>query len=204
MALFIGYLASAFLAASLVVSSAFKFRWYSLGGQVTFIIYGLMIDAMPVVIANGILLVINIIQMVRLYKIQEAFDLLQIGTHDELISCFIKRNKKDIESYFPNFTHQPDSTDKAFVTLRDLTVANLFIFRMKGEGEANVLINYTIPKYRDYKVGKFIFGQEKEKLLTQGVKKISYDKVSHAGHAKFLTLLGFTKLPDGKYERQLN
>ena len=36
---------------------------------------------------------------------------------------------------------------------------------MKGEGEANVLINYTIPKYRDYKVGRFIFGQEKEKLL---------------------------------------
>ena len=203
MALFIGYLASAFLAASLVVSSAFKFRWYSLGGQVTFIIYGLMIDAMPVVIANGILLVINIIQMVRLYKIQEAFDLVQISTHDELISCFIRRNKKDIESYFPEFA-ESNSGDKAFVTLRDLTVANLFIFRMKGEGEANVLINYTIPKYRDYKVGKFIFGQEKEKLLTQGVKKISYDKVSHAGHAKFLTLLGFTKLPDGKYERQLN
>lgn len=203
MALFIGYLASAFLAASLVVSNAFKFRWYSLGGQVTFIIYGFMINAMPVVIANGILLVINIIQMVRLYKIQEAFDLVQISTHDELISCFIRRNKKDIESYFPEFA-ESNSGDKAFVTLRDLTVANLFIFRMKGEGEANVLINYTIPKYRDYKVGKFIFGQEKEKLLTQGVKKISYDKVSHAGHAKFLTLLGFTKLPDGKYERQLN
>lgn len=203
MALFIGYLASAFLAASLVVSNAFKFRWYSLGGQVTFIIYGLMIDAMPVVIANGILLVINIIQMVRLYQIKEAFDLVQISTHDELISCFIRRNKKDIESYFPEFA-ESNSGDKAFITLRDLTVANLFIFRMKGEGEANVLINYTIPKYRDYKVGKFIFGQEKEKLLTQGVKKISYDKVSHAGHAKFLTLLGFTKLPDGKYERQLN
>ncbi len=203
MALFIGYLASAFLAASLVVSNAFKFRWYSLGGQVTFIIYGLMIDAMPVVIANGILLVINIIQMVRLYKIQETFDLVQISTHDELISCFIRRNKKDIESYFPEFA-ESNSGDKAFVTLRDLTVANLFIFRMKGEGEANVLINYTIPKYRDYKVGKFIFGQEKEKLLAQGVKKISYDKVTHAGHAKFLTLLGFTKLPDGKYERQLN
>lgn len=203
MALFIGYLASAFLAASLVVSNAFKFRWYSLGGQVTFIIYGFMINAMPVVIANGILLVINIIQMVRLYQIQEAFDLVQISTHDELISCFIRRNKKDIESYFPEFA-ESNSGDKAFVTLRDLTVANLFIFRMKGEGEANVLINYTIPKYRDYKVGKFIFGQEKEKLLTQGVKKISYDKVSHAGHAKFLTLLGFTKLPDGKYERQLN
>lgn len=203
MALFIGYLASAFLAASLVVSNAFKFRWYSLGGQVTFIIYGFMINAMPVVIANGILLVINIIQMVRLYQIQEAFDLVQISTHDELISCFIRRNKKDIESYFPEFA-ESNSGDKAFVTLRDLTVANLFIFRMKGEGEANVLINYTIPKYRDYKVGKFIFGQEKEKLLTQGVKKISYDKVSHAGHAKFLTLLGFTKLPDGKFERQLN
>ncbi len=203
MALFIGYLASAFLAASLVVSNAFKFRWYSLGGQVTFIIYGFMINAMPVVIANGILLVINIIQMVRLYQIQEAFDLVQISTHDELISCFIRRNKKEIESYFPEFA-ESNSGDKAFVTLRDLTVANLFIFRMKGEGEANVLINYTIPKYRDYKVGKFIFGQEKEKLLTQGVKKISYDKVSHAGHAKFLTLLGFTKLPDGKYERQLN
>ena len=55
---------------------------------------------MPVVIANGILLVINIIQMVRLYKIQEAFDLLQIGTHDELISCFIKRNKKILNLIF--------------------------------------------------------------------------------------------------------
>ncbi|MBS1764887.1 MAG: hypothetical protein JSS90_07990 [Bacteroidetes bacterium] len=204
MALFIGYLASAFLAVSLVVTNAFKFRWYSLGGQVTFIIYGLMINAMPVVIANAILLVINIFQMVRLYRSREAFDLVQIDTQDELISCFIKRNGKDLESYFPAFKNEADINNKAFITLRDLSIANLFIIRISDEGQAQVMVNYTIPKYRDYKVGRFIFEQEKNRLQAQGVKKITYNQVAHPGHAKFLTMLGFAKLPDGSYFKQLS
>jgi len=40
MIVFIGYLASAFLAISLLMSNAFKFRWYNLAGQIAFNDYG--------------------------------------------------------------------------------------------------------------------------------------------------------------------
>lgn len=203
MALFIGYLASAFLAVSLIVSSAFKFRWYSLAGQVTFIVYGLMINAMPVVIANGILLVINVYQIIQLYRIREAFDLVPVSPTDELVTCFINRNRKDVDSYFPSFTVQGQNI-RAYITLRDLTIANLFIINLNKDGEALVLMNYTIPKYRDYKVGKFLFEEEKRILLSEGVKRISYAEVTHLGHKKFLARLGFSQTQDGQFYKFLN
>jgi hypothetical protein len=39
-------------------------------------------------------------------------------------------------------------------------VANIFSAKVDAAGNAEVLINYTVPKYRDFKVGKYIFENE--------------------------------------------
>jgi len=55
----IGYLASILLAISLLVNNDLKFRWLNSFGCLSFIIYGLMIHAFPIILTNVILLVIN-------------------------------------------------------------------------------------------------------------------------------------------------
>ncbi|HQP00845.1 MAG TPA: hypothetical protein PK337_00970 [Bacteroidia bacterium] len=204
MIVFIGYLASAFLAVSLLMSNAFKFRWYNLAGQIAFIVYGYFINSMPVVIANAILMVINIYQIIQLYKSKEAFDVIPVKESESLAERFIERNKEEILEYFPQFEINRTS-GFAIIVFRDMTAANIFIADVSEDGNATVRLNYTIPKYRDYKVGKFLFELEKDFLIRNGLKKITYKNLTHAGHIRFINSLGFSKGDDsGNYFKILN
>src|SRR5688572_17319812 len=55
-----GYLASLLLALSLMVNNDLRFRWLNSGGCVAFIIYGVLINAIPIILTNTGLLLINL------------------------------------------------------------------------------------------------------------------------------------------------
>ena len=65
---YLGYLASAFLIISLMMSNVVKLRWFNLVGCVCFTLYGLVIGAWPVALANGILAFVNIYHLIKLHK----------------------------------------------------------------------------------------------------------------------------------------
>ena len=58
--LILGYIAFILLAVSLLVNNEIRFRWLNSLGSLSFVLYGLMIDALPIIITNGFLLCINI------------------------------------------------------------------------------------------------------------------------------------------------
>jgi hypothetical protein len=84
----LGYLASAFLAYSLIVTNAIKFRLLNILGCISFIIYGLVIGAFPVLVANTILLVINIYQLYKLYQSKEVFQLIGLEANNKIVDHF--------------------------------------------------------------------------------------------------------------------
>ncbi len=190
MIVFFGYLASAFLAVSLMVKREMWFRWINLFGCLTFVIYGDMIDAFPVILANGILAIINIVQIINLSMHREHFEYVQIHHGDEIVESFMKFYQKDLHKYFPEFRFTTDENRICFMVLRNETMANLFVARKEEEGVIVVEINYTIPKFRDYKVGKFIFEEGREYLQSHGVKTI-VTKSYYKEHTQFLKRMGF-------------
>lgn len=64
----LGYLASAFVAVSLLMSNMSKLRWINLVGCVLFVAYGLWITAYPVVIMNFFGALVNIYHLWQLYS----------------------------------------------------------------------------------------------------------------------------------------
>lgn len=188
----IGYFASALLALSLVVTNALRFRWLNLLGCLSFAVYGMCIDAFPVIVANSILLCINIYQLVKLFSGKEAFEMVAVTNENEIVKSFLKFYHSDIELFFPDFVFKSAPGKISFVVLRDLAIANIFVAQLNDNGDAVVEVNYTVEKYRDYKVGKFIFDKEKEFLLTKGVKRILYASVFNNSHENFLKVMGFT------------
>lgn len=196
----IGYAASAFLAVSLMVTGAFKFRTINMIGQITFIIYGVVIHAFPIIIANAVLLLINIYQLYKLLQSKEQFKYVPIQLSDKIIDNFLKFYDKDVKSYFPNFHYLPTLQQHiSFVVLRDAAIANIFIATIDSKGNATVQINYTVPQYRDYKVGRFIFEQEKKYLLSNGVQQVVYTNVTNDNHLQFIKVMGFVQTEiDGK------
>lgn len=189
----LGYLASVLLAYSLLVTNDIRFRWLNSFGCLCFILYGLFIGAFPIVLTNTILLGINAFALIKIYRTQEKFDIVEFKPEDILIHKFLSFYKKDIDLYFPDYNINEPNDDLRFVVLRNLVIANIFVTQLSSNGKAIVKINYTVPKYRDYKVGRFIFEQERDFLHSKGVKEIVYEKIKNTQHERFLKVMGFEK-----------
>ena len=86
---FLGYTASAFVVASLAMSSVLKLRILSLIGSTTFLMYGLLIDSIPVAITNGVIMVINLVFLYRL--LSQLYDWLAEPARAALSSARARR-----------------------------------------------------------------------------------------------------------------
>ena len=190
---YFGYLASLFLIIALLVNGDVKFRIYNILGTISFIIYGIIFSAWPVLLTNVILFFINVFYLNKLYKHKEDFELIEFSGEEKLAVKFLNFYNADIKTYFPDFKDAQLKGNLNFVVLRDLVIANIFSAEIMDNGDAVVSINYTLKKYRDYKVGKFIFKKEKNFLLLKGVKRIVYNSVHNANHMKYLKSFVFEK-----------
>lgn len=191
---YFGYLASILLAIGLLVNNDLKFRWLNTGGNIAFIIYGLIIGAVPIILTNSLLLAINLFYLYKIYNRKEHFELLEFSSGGILVDRFLSFYNKDIATHFPGFKREKLEGNLNFVVLRDLVVANIFSAAVAENGDAQIIINYTVTKYRDYKVGRFIFDKEKKYLLSKGVRRIYYIAVANRRHEKFLIVMGFAKV----------
>lgn len=204
---YFGYLATLLLAIGLLVNSDIKFRWLNTSGNIAFITYGIILQAIPVILTNSILLSINIYFLFRIYNRKEQFELLEFQSGGIMIDSFLSFYKTDIAGYFPDFSKEQLEGNINFVVLRNLVIANIFSARPAADGTAEVVLNYTVPKYRDYKIGPFIFEKEKQFLLAKGIHTIIYNSVANPKHEKFLLVSGFTSQTIGgrrRYSRRLN
>lgn len=196
---YFGYLASLLLVIALLVNHDLKFRWFNTAGNVVFIIYAIVIGAFPVLLTNVILLTINLYYLIKVYTKNERFDILEFNGDEKLILKFLAFYKKDIDTYFPGFNQLQLKDKLNFVVIRDLVIANIFSATLHDNGDAEVIINYTLLKYRDYKVGRFIFEKGKPYLIGKGVKRIVYTNVHNKKHLSFIKVMGFTEeIIDGK------
>lgn len=190
-AVIIGYLASVLLGISLMMNDDLKFRWVNAFGCLFFIIYGFMISAFPIVLTNAFLLLINVYYLVKIYRTTEDLELMEFKGDEKLIHKFLGFYKKDIHHFFPGYVYEPNEKNIRFVVLRDLVIANIFIAELKEDGTAVIKLNYTVPKYRDYKISAFIFNKENKFLSEKGVKRIVYESVANKKYRKLLKKMNF-------------
>lgn len=186
-----GYFATLLLAISLLVNNDLKFRWLNLGGCVAFIIYGVILNAVPIVLTNLLLLCINAYFLYQIYNHKELFEILASEHAGKLVEKFLFFYAPDIKKYFPNFEYKQIEGNINFILLRDLVIANIFSAKKIDDGTAEVIIDYTTIKFRDYKAGRYFFEKEKKLLLSKGIKKLFYSTVDNQKHKKFLLKMGF-------------
>ncbi|MCA9901859.1 MAG: YgjV family protein [Ardenticatenaceae bacterium] len=64
----LGYMASVFVAVSLMMRSLVKLRVINLVGAVLFTVYGLIIAAYPVAVVNGFIVLVNIYYLQQTWR----------------------------------------------------------------------------------------------------------------------------------------
>ncbi len=190
----LGYLASLLILVSMMMNSILKLRIINVVGSTLFAIYGLIIHAIPVLIVNGTIAIINFYFLIRFFTSKsEIFKVLKIRGHNFYLREFLKFYKQDIEKYFPKFKYEPEKNRYSFFILRNMNVAGIFMARIFQPETLLITLDYAIPAYRDFKVGKFIYNHYAHKFIKDGFNTLIAHPSPSRKHNRYLHKMGFKR-----------
>lgn len=190
----IGYVASALVAISLMMSSILKLRLINLTGAITFTIYGLLIGAYPVVIVNFVIVLINLYYLREIFTTNEYFTLLEVQQDSDYLRQFLTFYEADIGRFLPRFSYAASPRQRVFFVLRDMVPAGLFIAEPRDGRSLMVNLDFVIPRYRDFAIGKYVYSKESGLFKEQHIQQV-YAEPGSPNHTKYLRRMGFR--PDG-------
>ena len=197
-----GYLASIVIALSMTMSSILKFRWINLAGAVAFASYGFFIGALPVGLLNSFIALVDIYYLYTIYSKKEVFEILEVRADNRYLLRFLQFHDKDIQHFFPGFEYKPELNTVSFFVLRNMAVAGVFLAHRKEDHCLSVGLDFVLPEYRDFKNGKFIYLQLRERFINEGFTKVIAEGNSEK-YSKYLSKLSFVKNAEGKFEKAL-
>jgi len=198
----IGYLASVIIVVSMMMNSIIKFRWINLIGALLFSVYGFLIDAVPVGILNGVIVIVDIYYLAAIYSKKEVFDILEINAESEYLTRFLKFHNNRIQKICPGFAYNPNMNTVSFFILRNMSVAGLFLAHRTDKTVLNVGLDYVLPEYKDFKNGKFVYFSLREKFRSEGYTSITAQG-NNLKYFRYLKKLGFEEISNGKFKKGL-
>ncbi len=188
----IGYVGSALVLVSMLMTSVVRLRIINLTGSVIFAGYALAIRSYPTAIMNICLAGINIYHLMRIFREQKVYELIKVDLKDGYFSHLIKRYEADIHNWFPECDLKDAEADVAFLICCEHEPAGLFIGKEKNPGEIEVILDYATPAYRDASVGRFLNGS----LKREGYKSLAF-RQNAEGHLPYLEKVGYKASGDG-------
>ena len=194
----VGYLASGIVVVSLTQSRVLYLRGFSLVGSTVFTIYGVLIDSVPLIVTNVVLLGLNLFHLWRILSGREEFSLLEVSTDSAYLRRFLEFHAEDIAASQPDFSGTREG-DTAVMVLRDMVPTVLIVGRPR-DGEFRVFLDYAIPSYRDFKGGKWLYDRRSDLFDRLGTKTVVAAGLTDP-HRRYLKRAGFTPREDGKWTR---
>lgn len=185
----LGYVGSVLVAVSLMMSSIVKLRIINLVGAFVFSTYGFIIGALPVGFLNGFIVLVDIYYIIEIFSTKEYFRVLEVKYDSEYLKYFLNFHADEIKKYMPTFSFQPGEHWIVLFVLRDSVPAGLVCAEYHDEDHLFLNLDFAIPGYRDFKVGKYVFPRMFER---RKVKKI-YSDPGNPKHEKYLKKMGFVK-----------
>ena len=185
----IGYLGSILVAISLMMKSLLRLRIINLFGALFFTMYGVLLGAYPVAFLNGIIVCIDLYYLFQMWRQKDFFTFLEVSPEGKYLNAFVEFHRDDILEIIPTYKRMTGDDLLCFFNLRNMMPAGLFIAQVRGE-EAQVQLDYVIPNYRDFKVGRFIFEENAAFFRERGIRRFVSDGGSPI-HRKYLEKMEF-------------
>ena len=187
----IGYTASILVAVSLMMSSILKLRVINLIGATAFTVYGLLIHAYPVAILIFFIVIIDLYFLVQIFGRKEYFTLLEIRKDSKYLNYFLKFYSQEIKKFQPDFKFDSAKNLVIFFVLHNMVPAGLFISEVYDKRSLFVTLDFVIPGYRDFKIGKYVY-HRKPKFFTSRGFDIIYTQPGGKKHKQYLRRMGFS------------
>lgn len=188
----IGYAASLIILVSLLMTNVFRFRLINGIGSVLFGTYGWWIGSWPVCAINLVIAGIDGWYLLQTMRISAFFDLApatSVGT--EYLKRFFLFHERELMSYAPGLTLEDLQEACTCLIFRNLLPVGVFSYRRLGP-EADILIDFMIPEYRDFKAGRYLYRTKRMFFKEQGLKRF-HAVAKHPSQPKYFLRNGFVR-----------
>lgn len=182
----IGYVGSALVVVSLLMSSVLKLRIINMTGSLIFCVYAVVIGSYPTAVMNGALVFINIYFLVKLLRSKSHFSFEECDTSNATLLRVLSKHEADIRTFFPDWNNDMNNINRTFIQFLDDEIAGITLAHENDDKSLSLIVDYSTPHYRDCKLGKFVY----ESLNEKGFHKLCYEGNSKI-HRDFLTKMGF-------------
>lgn len=187
-----GYLGSTLVVVSMLMSSVVKLRVINTIGSIISGTYAFIIGSFPLAFMNICLIIINIYNLMKLLKKEQSYSLIDATCNDGLLHYILTYYKEDIHKYFPGFTGETTLLDQAYIVCCNGNPAGVLLGKKNGYGTIDVVLDYSVPAYRDCSVGTYLYS----KLPAKGISTLTYAEKESETHKDYLVKMGFVKDKD--------
>ncbi len=182
-----GYLGSTLVVVSMLMASLVKLRVINTIGSVISAIYALIIGSFPLALMNVCLIVINLYGLFRLLKTPQQYDIVPCGVEDCFVRYFLEKHQADISGFFPDIQKDALAADAAYLVCCNGDPAGLVLGRDLGDGQMDLILDYSVPAYRDCSVGQFLYAN----LKAHDVRILRFSRKATQAHVDYMKKMGF-------------
>lgn len=191
----VGYLGSALVVISLLMSSVVKLRVLNLIGSLIFAGYALLIRSYPTAVMNFCLVIINIYYLAKLRRTQVSLNVRPARREESGVTVFLQTWQADILAHFPHFFDGSAQGEELWMVYGGANPVGILVGSRQPDGSLEISLDYTTPEYRDCSVGTFLYPL----LFESGVTKLIAPGGS-AAHCRYLKKMGFRQAA-GRWEK---
>ena len=191
-----GYLGSAIVLVSFLMTSVFKLRVVNTIGSVIFMTYALIIHSYPTAFMNLCLVLINLRFLWKMRKAGKEYEMVSLEAKDAYLTYLLRAQEEDIEKCFPGLYYPAEEVNRCYLVTCHRAPAGIALGHREGD-EMELFLDYSLPEYRDFSIGSFLMNKLKE----EGIKKLIYDGPSQ-NHMAYLNKMGFKEV-QGVFEKTL-
>ena len=182
-----GYIASIIVVISFAMTSVKKLRIINGVGCILSVIYGIIIQAYPVVLMNLVIAALDFYQLHKLRHVHSSFELVPADPSSAYFQWFSSKYADDLAF---DSERRYASAEKLFFYVRDNEVAGILAYNQTGSNSADIVMDYVIAKFRDCKIGRFFFCKESPYFCDLGITKFT-TRLKTPNHEGYLRQIGF-------------
>jgi hypothetical protein len=156
----VGWLGSVLVVLSLMLAGVWRFRVLNLLGAVIATGYNAVLGIWPFAAMNGAIAIIDVYWLVRLQRDRHdeaAYQVVEVAPDDAYLAHTLRAHAADIARFYPSFTGLAPAGGHAFLVLKGDETVGVVGVRDRGDGVAQIELDYVTPRFRDFTPGEFVY-----------------------------------------------
>ena len=193
-----GYLGSFLILISMLMTSVVRLRVINLIGSAVFAAYAVLIHSYPTALLNACLVGVNVYHLLKLRTpADKNYEIHRLDPGEGFTDWFIRKYLDDIKRYFPEFEQEKADSAGGFAVFYDNRACGILLGKEAGES-FEILLDYTMPAFRDCSVGEYLYGH----LPSYGITRLSYGP-GCPEHVQYMEKMGFIRQDDNTYVKKM-